>query len=64
MSYVKLLMELNLILCYFFFLLLDIQPKVPEIHAPAQGGTQLETPKIEVIREATPDRKSSLAPGV
>lgn len=41
-----------------------IQIKVPEIHAPAQGGTQLETPKIEVIREPTPDRKSSLAPGV
>jgi hypothetical protein len=40
------------------------KPKVPEIHAPAVGGTQLETPKIEVIREPTPDRKSSLAPGV
>lgn len=40
------------------------KPKVPEIHAPASGGTQLETPKIEVIREPTPDRKSSLAPGV
>lgn len=38
--------------------------KVPEIKAPAEGGTQLETPKIEVIREPTPDRKSSLAPGV
>jgi hypothetical protein len=40
------------------------KPKVPEIHAPPAGGTQLETPKIEVIREPTPDRKSSLAPGV
>ena len=40
------------------------KPKVPEIKAPAEGGTQLETPKIEVIREPTPDRKNSLAPGV
>lgn len=40
------------------------KPKVPEILAPGAGGTQLEAPKIEVIREKTPDRKSSLAPGV
>jgi hypothetical protein len=40
------------------------RPKVPEINAPGQGGQVLETPKIEVIREPTPDRKSSLAPGV
>jgi hypothetical protein len=41
-----------------------VKPKVPEIHAPAQGGQVLEAPKIEVIREKSPDRKSSLAPGV
>lgn len=39
------------------------KPRVPEINAPG-GGQVLEAPKIEVIREATPDRKSSLAPGV
>jgi hypothetical protein len=40
------------------------RPKVPEINAPGQGGQILEAPKIEVIREPTPDRKSSLNPGV
>lgn len=39
------------------------RPKVPEIKAPG-GGQVLEAPRIEVIREQTPDRKSSLAPGV
>lgn len=39
------------------------KPKVPEIKTPG-GGQVLEAPKIEVIRESTPDRKSSLAPGV
>ncbi|CRK99519.1 CLUMA_CG012838, isoform A [Clunio marinus] len=39
------------------------KPKIPEIKTPGQGGQVLETPKIEVIREQTPDRKSSLAPG-
>lgn len=41
----------------------DIGRKVPEIKAPS-GGQVLEAPKIEVIREPTPDRKSSLNPGV
>lgn len=42
------------------------RPKVPEINAPGQGGQILDAPKIEVIREPTPDRKSSLGvtPGV
>lgn len=40
------------------------KPKVPEIKAPGSGGQQLEAPKIEVIREPSPDRKNSLNPGV
>lgn len=41
------------------------EAEIPKILAPAQsGGQQLAAPKIEVIREPTPDRKSSLAPGV
>lgn len=49
--------------CYFS--IQQAKPKVPEIHAPpAQGGQVLEAPKIEVIREKSPDRKNSLAPGV
>lgn len=35
---------------------------MPEIKAPGSAAT-LEAPKIEVIREKTPDRKGSLAPG-
>lgn len=47
----------------FFVTKQDIGRKVPEIKAPS-GGQVLEAPKIEVIREPTPDRKSSLNPGV